>query len=146
MLDMRGDSVVAQLLDEVALPVLPDALRKQPIEGRVDRRIWNSPDVLSLDLGDLMKGPEAFFAFFGGPRPARHNGDERVTVTVFRDERKRRSELEAQLADNKQAQSKLQQQLEASQQQLQAQQESSRAEQARLPAELDRWIAEAVDG
>src|SRR5262249_49085283 len=47
---------------------------------------------------------------------------------------KRRSELEAEVATGKQAQTELAQELQALQKQLQAQQEASRVEQARLEA------------
>ena len=38
VLDVGGYGAVGQFLDEVALPVLPDPSREQPVEGRVDRR------------------------------------------------------------------------------------------------------------
>ena len=66
---MRGNRLVGEFLDEVAFPVLADALGEQAVEGGVDGRIRNRTDELGLDLGDFVEPLELALALLGRRRP-----------------------------------------------------------------------------
>ncbi len=92
--DMRGDGVIGQLLNEIALPVVAYSFRVKVVEGRVDCRIRDRANHLGLDLGNIMEGLELTLALFGIAGPAGYYHGEHVAVPVFGDEGQRRGDLE----------------------------------------------------
>ena len=96
VLDVRRDRLVGQVPDEVGLPVLPDPLREQSVEGGVERGVGHRADELGLDLGDVAERLDRLLALLRPPAPAGDHRAEHVAVAVLRDEGQRRGHLPAE--------------------------------------------------
>ena len=94
MLHVRGDRIVGELLHEARLPVVLEAGGDERIERAVQRRVRRRTDELCDHGRHIVERFEHLLTLLDGARPAADEGDERVPVTILRDERKRWSDLE----------------------------------------------------
>ena len=92
------DRGIGQLGDEAALPVAPDALGEDRVEGGVERGVRHRPDHLGHDRGEVAEGLHRALALVQRPRPVHHGQRQRVAVPVRRDELQRRGDLERRVA------------------------------------------------
>lgn len=98
VLDVGRDRRVAELGDEVRLPVMPHALRHEAVEGALQRRERHHADLLGLDRGGLAQRLERARGLLVWAVPAGDQHAEEIADPVGRDEGQRRGDLPAEEA------------------------------------------------
>src|SRR5579862_9234156 len=91
MLDMKRDRFVAQLVNEVRLPIPLQALRIEPVEHALQHREWHRREELEGRGPEGAQGFEYFIRLFKSPGMTPNDTAHLFQVQIFRKRRSRRN-------------------------------------------------------